>query len=289
MKLFVLFLLLLLSERPTKRSFTYDSKYVEIFTADFKSFNYDAIIMSRKDNHIKAKYFCNDTYSVNAFEQYKSWSVGKNIVCLITAGYIDDKKIPIGLTIDNGVLVNGTIADFDGLVIVYATGGVVASNLKNADLTVTGGNIPAGTKLDIKNNAFHLQQFIEWAESQKATVFQTHLFVYKNVLDQKTEKTVYRERRFLTVGTMLNKTTKESEVKHIIINSPSSSTLYDGCKRSLDFLNTYKNMEVTFMVNIEAGSQNIFFLYDSEGKENDFIKGSLPISEAETLIVYYFE
>ena len=268
----------------------YDSKYVDISTLEFKDHSYDVVSMSRKDNRIKAKYFgAKDYDNTSVPNRYKQWAIGKNIICLTSAGYMDDKYIPVGLTIDNGVLVNGTIADFDGLVIVYATGGVVASDLKKADLTVTGGDIPAGTKLDLKNNAFHLQQFIDWAESQKATVFQTHLFVYKNILDQKTEKTVYRERRFLAVGSVLNKTTNEKEVKHIIVNSPSYSTLYDGCKRSLDFLNTYKNMEVTFMINLDPGAQNVFFLYDSEGKECEIIKGTLPISSAANLLVYYYE
>ena len=37
---------------------------------------------------------------------------------------------PVGLTIDNGNIVNGALTNMDGLVIVYATGGVVVSNLE---------------------------------------------------------------------------------------------------------------------------------------------------------------
>lgn len=281
---------LLTQSSSTTRIPTYDPKYVEISTAVHKNHSYDVVSMSRKDNRIKAKYFGAKDYDNKTVpERYKQWAVGKNIVCLTSAGYMDDKYIPVGLTIDNGILVNGTLANFDGLVIVYATGGVVASNLKNADLTVAGGNIPSGTKLDIKNNPFHLQQFIEWAASQKATVFQTHLFVYKNTLDPKIDNKTSRERRFLAVGTIKNKYTNESEVKHIIVNSPTYSTLYDGCQRSLDFLNVYKNMDVTFMINLDPGAQNVFFLYDSEGKESPAIKGTLPISSAANLLVYYYE
>lgn len=96
--------------------------------------------------------------------------------------YLNPK--PVGLCIDNGEIVNKSLAnDLGGLVIVYATGGIVTTRLSDGNLTMQTNS---GNKVfDIKNSAFDRVQFINWAKEFEATVFQAHLLVYKDSLDIK--------------------------------------------------------------------------------------------------------
>ena len=271
--------------KPFKLFGQYNPQYVDISTVIHKEVGYDYVGMTRTGKHVNAKYFGDENGS-SAGSRFNLWKNGRKIICVFTPNYIDWNRVPVGLTIDNGKLVNGTLEIFDGLIIVYATGGVVATNLKNADLTVQGGNIPAGLKLDLRNNPLHLQMFIEWAQSQKASVFQTHLFVYKNVLDPKTNNDTNkkRERRFLSVGT-----NAAGQIIHSIVNSEDPTTLYEGTKRTLDFLNTRRGINVFFMTCLDPGAENLFSLYDEYGIKSEVITGSLSIEKALTILVYYYE
>lgn len=264
----------------------YDLQYVDISTVIHNGVGYDYVGMTRTGNRVNAKYFGAKENGATVADRYKLWKTGRNIICVTSAGYMDNAQTPVGLTIDNGKLVNRTLESFDGLVVVYATGGIVVSNLKNADLTVQGGTIPAGTKLDLRNNPIHLQMFIEWAASQKATVFQTHLFVYKNVLDSKinNDAASKRERRFLAVGKNSSGT-----LIYSIVNSSDPTTLYEGTKKTLDFLNERKNINVSFMINLDAGAENLFLIYDEYGIKSEEIAGYLPIENASTILVFYYE
>jgi hypothetical protein len=257
----------------------YNPNYVEISTVKHQNNDYNVVFMTRSDNHIKAKYFGAKDYDGSDVPfRFNRWKQGRDIICLTSAGYMDNMGVPVGLTIDNGVIVNQTLEDFDGLIIVYATGGVVATNLENGDL-----NIPGIGTLDIKNSYYDKQTFLKWATDNQATVFQTHLFVYKNELLPGIDNDVVRERRFLAVGN------SGATKVHAIVNSPLKTTLRDGASRTLKFLNEYKGMSVIFMINLDPGAQNVFFLYDEFGNESDVIKGTLPIEHAANLLVYYYE
>jgi hypothetical protein len=239
---------------------------------------------------INAKYFAaKDLNGSSVPNRFYNWSKGKNIICVTSGTYMDnyDSKLarPVGLTVDNGIVVNKGIADFDGLVIVYATGGVVATNLKDKNLTVQGGSI-SGIPLDIKGNAYHFNEFLKWCEENGATVFQTHLLVYKNTLkiSSYNSSSKSQERRFLAVGN-----DAEGNLVHCIVHSPEYTTLYEGSKRALNFLNEFKEMDVMWMINLDTGVQDVFSLYDSDGKINPTIKGKLTVSEAINLLVYYYQ
>jgi hypothetical protein len=274
----VLMFFILVSMIPSDNS-GYNPNYVEISTVKHQNNDYNVVFLTRRDNHIKAKYFGAKDYDGSAVPfRYTRWKQGRDIICLTSAGYMDNMGVPVGLTIDNGVVVNQTLEDFDGLIIVYATGGVVATNLENGDL-----NIPGIGNLDIKNSYYDKQTFLKWASDNQATVFQTHLFVYKNQLLPDIDNKVVRERRFLAVGIL------GSETVHAIVNSPLQTTLRDGASRTLKFLNEYKGMNVIFMINLDPGAQNVFFLYDEFGNESDVIKGTLPVEHAANLLVYYYE
>lgn len=272
---------------PITLSTKYDPQFVVTSSVLHNNDSYKVVYMRRaaSGNKIKVKYFAaKDEFGTTVSSRLEKWAIGKDIICLSSGGYMDGSSTPVGICVDNGEIVNRSLEKFDGLVIVYATGGVAASNLKNADLSLQGANIPLGKKFDIRNSAMDRTMFLDWCETVNATVFQTHLLAYKNQL------TIYpnsdqtsRERRFLAVGY------ENKEVVHAIVHSPSVTTLYEGSRRTLSFLNAYKNMEVTFMINLDPGSQDVFFLYDENGKVDNIIHGTQPLDAAANLLVYYYE
>jgi hypothetical protein len=277
----------------------YDSSLVEISTTSFNSDKFIMVSMKRDGNRIKAKYFAaTDPYTNKTVpERYKKWSIGKNVIAYSSGTYMTAceqylSPKPVGLCIDNGIIVNKSLSnDLGGLVIVYATGGVVASRLKDGNLTVQTSN---GNKtFDIKNNSFDRVQFIKWAEENEATVFQAHLLAYKDKLDISICKTGTclnpASRRFLAVCKDQN-----DKLVHTIVHCITETTLYDGSYKVYNFLKDFKDMkEVVYMVNLDTGCQNVFSLYKPDGVEKSIkVVGNnyfYKIEQAVNLLVYYYE
>ena len=271
-------------------SMFYENDYVEISTVTYKNEKYSSVLLSRKDDHVKAKYFAaKDEFGNNVYSRFEKWKLkNPNTILLSSGTYFDGQsgeEKPVGLTIDNGEPVNEALENdkMDALVIVYATGGIVATNLKDGDLAV--GSNP-NKKYNLRGNAWHKQEFMEWAKEHDATVFQTHLLVYKNVLKVASNSSqTQRERRFLAVGK-----DDEGNYKHIIVNCKNQTlTLYQGAKNALDYLNNFENITVTFLVNLDTGAQNVYQLYNKDGSINYNIKGTEDPRIAKNLLVYYYE
>ena len=269
---------------------TYDSEYVEISTVHYKNEKYNVISMKRESNRIKAKYFAAPDYLGNSvYNRYVSWSSGKSVILVSSGTYMDQTlTTPEGLTIDNGIPVNETLifGRMDALVIVYATGGIAVSNLNDADLTLKGNKIEPSRKFNLRNSTWDKDDFMEWAKSEEATVFQTHLLVYKNELkisaynsNQKSQ-----ERRFLAVGK-----DEEGKLTHVIVHRPEHSTLYEGARKAFEFLKDFKGMEVTFLINLDTGYQDVFKLFNKDGTPNQTITGKEELSRAVNLLTYYFQ
>lgn len=265
----------------------YSDDYVEISSVKFKNENYTVVTMLRDGERIKAKYFAAKDYNGNSvYNRYLEWKKSHSKVILLSSGtYMDSYGNPQGLTIDNGQIVNQSLIQdrMDALVIVYATGGVVVSNLKDGDLRIKINGVDR--VLDLRRSAGDLDDFIQWAEDQQATVFQTHLLVYKNQIkiDPNTSSRTSRERRFLAVGK-----NEEGKIVHAIVHCPQYSSLYDGTEKTLDFLETAKQMSITFMINLDTGAQDVFELHNSNCSPNQAIKGQLEPSKAVNLLAYYF-
>jgi hypothetical protein len=271
-------------------SMFYENDYVEISTVTYKNEKYSSVLLSRKDDRVKAKYFAaKDEYGNNVYSRFEKWKLkNPNTILLSSGTYYDGysgSEKPVGLTIDNGELVNETLENdkMDALVIVYATGGIVATNLKDGDLAV--GSNP-NRKYNLRGNAWDKQEFMDWAKENDATVFQTHLLVYKNVLKVGSNSSqTQRERRFLAVGK-----DDEGNYKHIIVNCKNQTlTLYQGAKNALDYLNNFENITVTFLVNLDTGSQDVYQLFNKDGSINNNIKGTSDPKQAKNLLVYYYE
>ena len=270
----------------------YDPNYVEVTTSVYNNEKFIMINMKREGEKIKAKYFAaKDDNGNNVYKRYTEWAKNKNIVLLTGAAYFTGTNysdgVPFGLTIDNGELVNENMPDkgYDGLAIIYATGGIACTNINDGNLLIKGNCNPNNKTLDVRN-AWDRKQFINCAKEVKATVFQQHLLVYKDVFkitqNSSPEK---RERRFLAVGKDEN-----GILVHTIVHYPTYTSLYEGAKKVNEFLKDYKGMkEIVFMINLDTGYQDIFRIYDKTGKERTDIKGPIEPEKAVNLLVYYYE
>ncbi len=266
----------------------YDKNFVEISVRMHDNQAYSMVSMQREGGRIKARYFAApDGLGNNAYNRYLNWARDKKIILVSAGTYVDGTETPVGLTIDNGITVNNTLTDkMDGLVIVYANGGIAVSNLKNGDLKLRGSGVDPNRLYDIISSAWDLQAFTSWAASEEATVFQTHLLVYKNELQVSSYNSSQKiaTRRFLAVGKDIN-----GKLLHVIVDYPFECTLYQGTKRVLDFLNSVLDMDVIFMINLDTGSQNVFNLYSNDCQLNEAIKGKYALNVAINILAYYFE
>ena len=287
----------LLSINPPS-SQCYDQNYVELSSSTYKNEEYIVVMMNRAGQRIKAKYFAAPDNGKSVFKRYTDWSARiKNIVLVSSGTYMDqcdnaEEAKPVGLTIDNGIPVTRTLITkkMDALAMVYSGGGngggIIVTNLADGDLTLKGSGIDETRKFNLRRSADDLDDFMEWAEAQEATVFQTHLLVYKNVLkiSPTNSNTAKRERRFLAVGK-----DNDGQVFDIILNCPASSSIYDASKKALEFLNNFKEINVTFMINLDTGCQNVIELRNSNCTLNTAVTGTQAINSAVNLLAFYFQ
>lgn len=273
----------------------YNEELVEVSTAVFKSDKFHVISLNRQNKRIHAKYFAatdpHNNKSVS--ERYLAWKKGKNIIAVSSGTYmtscIPAYAKPVGLCIDNGIIVNNSMdTRLGGLVIVSQTGSIVATKISDGNLTIheNGEN----KQIDI-NKTFDRNHFVNWAKNNDATVFQSHLLVYEDKLNTSpctgTTKSCSNKasRRFLAVGFNEN-----NERVHIIIHSPSETTLYDGTYKVFKFLKEFKEMrKISFMINLDTGCQDVFNFYHTDGSKTPKIKGTLDEHEAVNLLIYHYE
>tara|TARA_B110000046_G_scaffold185004_1_gene225193 strand:- start:3128 stop:4072 length:945 start_codon:yes stop_codon:yes gene_type:complete len=278
----------------------YDSDYVQASSVTHDGEQYKVVWMKRSGKRVRAKYFAFKTNGEEIYERYNKWKIGKDIILYTSGTYMDisfDAKTAKlkGLTVDNGKVVNQSLAKqdgkniMDGLVIVYPHGGIAVSNLEEGNLKLSGGGANPNKFYDLRGSSDDRYLFKSWAQSEKATVFQTHLLAWKDKLlfdyNYKT-KSHPRERRFLAIGYGPN-----GETIHCIVHKPKNATLYDASNKVLKFLNERKGMEVLALLNLDTGIQDIFKLFTKSGAENGMIKSAndQTIYNARNLLAYYFE
>lgn len=268
----------------------YDRDYVEVSNVEYNGEKYSVIYMQRSGERVRAKYFAAKDYFGNSvYERYKNWKDTNSGVILVSSGtYWNRARIPEGLTIDNGVIVNGSLIPdkMDALTIVFASGGIVVSDLRQGNLKISGGGVNSTREFNLRGNSTDLYDFKKWAQSQEATVFQTHLLVYDNELKisaSKSNKTP-RERRFLAVGK-----NEDGDIIHMIINRSEFASLYQTSKETKSFLNDFARMKIIFMINLDVGIQDAFELRNWDCSINKTIKGQKELSDAANLLVYYFK
>ncbi|MEM6377116.1 MAG: hypothetical protein AAF705_02815, partial [Bacteroidota bacterium] len=246
-------------------------------------------MMKRSDGRVKAKYFAAKDYSDRSvYERFQNWKKSNPNVILVSSGtYTDDYDKPQGLAIDNGVVVNRTLIKdrMHALTIVYASGGIAVSDIREGNLTISGGSYASSEPLDITDPK-DLARFIKWAQDQEATVFQTHLLVYRDQLEISSTNSskTKRERRFLAVGK-----DEDGDIVHVVVQHPKYASLYSASKNTHQFLTDFQDLEIIFMINLDTGNQDVFELYNSNCTKNTSVKGRQPLSKAVNLLVYHFQ
>ena len=270
----------------------YPLKQAEFSTVNIGGENYSVIKLSNFNKKLKVKYFAaRDQNNNSVHKRYLGWATNKNVICYSSGTYMDDYNIdlakPIGLCIDQGRVVNnGLILDkFDGLVIVYPSGRIAVHNLKSKSLQIDNGD---GKMMNLNfGNHFNKIQFMNWAIEQEVTVFQTHLFCFKNQIYNNLDNSKKAGRRFLAAGT-----DESGEFKQYIINLSSSNTLLEASGKTINYLKSFEEMsEIDFVVNLDPGAQDVFGAFNPAGDKvnKKGFQGTLDISKSLNLIVYYVD
>ena len=271
----------------------YDESYVDTKTATIDGDAVNMIIMNRKGGRVKIKYFASRENGKLVYERYQEWAKNKQIIAYSSGTYMnscDNPRIatPIGVCFDDGKLVNQNVKDkMDGLAIVYATGGIVTSNLKEGNLSVTNSSTNQSSILNLRN-AFDFSSFKNWASNEGATVFQTHLLYYKDNIAVGTNGSVVpRERRILAACKDEN-----NNLVYCLVNLAGNNTLYEATQKISDYLIKKEYFEnIIFMINLDTGCQNVFQANKPNGSllTGDGWSGLTPINNASNLIVFYYE
>lgn len=211
-----------------------------------------AIWISRKSQKVKAKYFAHKQYGQTVYQRFNTWKGDKSLVLMSSGAYSERWDVdspPTGLTVDNGEIVNRNYrSDMDGLVIVYATGGIVVSNIEDGDLYLGA----LRKKVDITNYRDRAE-FLQWAKKERATVFQTHLLAYKNELKTGHNGSSSTSRR--KVLALARK--RGGELFHIIFYMKDRNySIHNAADAVLSFLKRQR-MDVVAIVNLDTGSYDI--------------------------------
>jgi len=248
------------------------------------------IALNRSSQHVKAKYFAFKQNGTSVHDRYDSWRSGKSVVLISSGAYatgFNNTDLPVGLTIDYGNEVNRNLDNtMDGLIIVEDVGGVRVTNIKDGDLKI----IYSGTKQEKTinvNESLQKAEFMRWCADEKATVFQTHLLIYKNQLKFTRSYGGNESERKLLV---LTKDRSGNVVHFIIYSRGQQFSLYDMANSSLQMLSS-NGYDVIAAVNLDTGGLDILStsteLYDCSNNSIQGTKNSDRRSMTNMLAYYY--
>ena len=251
-----------------------------------RDYSYTLYDFSREGTNMRAKYFAQ-----NAYEQYKKWKTGKDIL-LVTAGAFSDSfkswGKPVGLCVDNGKIVT-KVADnvMDGMVIVYngaaQIGGIAIVDLDKKPVRVENpygsGNYESYRPRTYSSDRTN---FLNWGKSAGVTLFQSQL-VYSQNKATNFSNLYYgkkRERRFLAICM------KGGNVHHVIVDAPDLLYLNLSAKYAKEVLE-YDGLKVLYIVNLDTGDKDILHVYNGSYLANLRPNPNAKIEDATNLIVYY--
>jgi hypothetical protein len=252
--------------------------------ATYEGATFTVYTFSRRKGKVKAKYFAQ-----NAHQGYKNWKQKKKILFYCSGAFSetwDPGAVPKGICVDNGKIVNRSIDHtMDGLVIVYnggaQQGGIAVINIDKEKVKVNQGG---SAEYDLRNSS-EKNQFLNWADREGATVFQTQLMYSKEFkYGFPLNKATYgksAERRFLAICM------KNGVVYHIVVDHPSSDYLNNSALRITGYLKDKLGYTVYGLFNLDTGGKNIMKAFDDKGYE--IAKKPLDIKEATNLLIYYVD
>jgi hypothetical protein len=227
---------------------------------------------------IKVNYHASKINSQTVYQQYGSWKVGKKIVLTSSGGYsTNNYKTPLGLTIDEGQIVNNLLDNnMDAIVLIH-----------NGILEII--DVRQKKRIEILDETLQLSDyrdksiFINKVKQLKATVFQTHLLAKDNLLKIKedSDKKV-AERKLLAI------VEQEGEVFYVLFYIKKGERLYDVSKKINGYL-VSENYTVKAVVNLDTGVHNILKTYQLRNCSNQELQGESSINTATNLISFYIK
>ena len=227
---------------------------------------------------IKAKYFADKLGNNKIYNRFNEWRKDKGIITVFSGAFTDDYDIPIGITIEDGRLINRNVDDrMDALVIVEATGCVKISDLSKRNLKIETPGYDNKRVLNLRNPR-DMGYFIAFAQKEKATVFQTQLLIFDDTLKVTSRSTALRERRLLLLAIDEN-----GDLWHIVYNITKRVSLFDISNKILEWEH---NKNIIALINLDTGTTDTMVVYDN-GVKVSFVKGQRGINSAINLLTYY--
>ncbi|MEL6628558.1 MAG: hypothetical protein AAFQ83_07835 [Bacteroidota bacterium] len=255
----------------------------------FDGSNFTTYHFSRKSNKkngkVKAKYFAKD-----ANEQFARWKNDKRILYYCSGAFSiswDSDSPPLGICVDNGVIVNRDLdATMDGLIIVYnggaQAGGIAVINLDKEKVTTKNNGV--STTYDLRNYSDRAR-FLNWAVNNDATVFQTQLMYTKTYgYGFPPNKITYGNkatRRFLGICI------RKGVVYHVVVDYNESDYLNQAADKVTRYLTNTMGYDVIGLFNLDTGGKDIMKAYNDSGGEID--SGDYNVNIATNLLVYYVD
>lgn len=232
-----------------------------------------SIWMSRSNKKVKAKYFAHKSIRnrTTVSQRYRSWSRNKNVLLITSGAYAtgwNGSDIPAGLTIDNGITVNRTLdREMDALVIVEAVGGLRVVNLEDQSVNIYN-------KYGVEQINIHREKskFIHWASANNATVFQSHLLIFKDKI--KVSRYNSSNSRSVRKALLLVMDSQNNLYHTIYYTKYQALTLYDFSRLLLSHL-SQNNMRIIAAVNLDTGGYDVMSSgYQIQGCDGRVIKGN---------------
>lgn len=262
------------------------------YKVSYKNVEYDFLKILRKDGkadslQTKVDYFNCGLNNLSVSERFVKFKLRHpNIIGYCSGSYVDGSPgnwIPEGLSIDHGVVINRNLvlSRLDALVIVYPNGGMAVNNLDNNAVATSDGVFKIHN-----SDGRDKQSFIQWAQKNSATVFQTHLLAYNNELTIKQNLNFdsKRDRLFLISG----KDKLSEETYLYLVRRISQENLFEASRDLLDLFKS-KNAEISWMINLESGYHRCFNVYDQNGLTCKDLSERNSLDDALNLLLFYYE
>lgn len=224
--------------------------------------------------YAKATYFSYDS----VYHKLNKLKEANQAVFAATGGYTN-KNFPVGLTIDQGAIMNVAIKhNMDGLVIISETGELHIFNLDNEilQLPIEGPKIKNPLE-----NLVAFSKLLKWSKANKISLFQSHMFSSNDKIAMSATRSDsrLRERRLLTLCSDI----ETGKKYHVIFNLTATYTQYEATREVLSIMRNY-NKTVEGIINLDTGTFNIMHIYDEQG--NVIKQAPNNIKKAANLLVY---
>ncbi len=274
-----------------------------------------------RQSRIKAKYIARKIDNTTVADRYRSAKKGKKMILCCAGGYMSDcssPTTPIGLCVDDGNIVNRTFGtdasgkDMNAIVIVEAIGGIRVKDIRKGINLVS-----LNRKVFIRQCNDDLNTFLKWCISENVWLFQTHLLAYDKELNVDTNMHTISGAKLILAAVI----DSNNDIYHVFFSFPQvqKSFGFSQGQQSSGFLQTFfnlpkqllpqrktlpspnltegifnylneKNVEIVWMINLDAGFSDFFQVYDESGNEciNVESKGC-TFENTVNLLCYYYE